>query len=59
MSILDKDQTNAALQARIQISIAGLRALAEGLLPVAGLDTSRLTRFWANIAREAFEKGKW
>ena len=41
------------------IAIAGSRALADGLLPVPGLDGDRLTRFWATIAREAYEKGKW
>lgn len=56
---LNKEETNAALRARIQIAISGLTALADGLLPVPGLDESRLTRFWANIAREAYDKGKW
>ena len=56
---MNKDDTNAALKARIQISITGLKAFAQPLLPVNGLDESKLPAFWSAVESEAFARGKW
>jgi len=56
---LDQGETNAALKARIQISIAGLKGVAQANLPVTGLDETKLPAFWSAVDAEAYRKGKW
>jgi hypothetical protein len=56
---MSKDESNAALLARIRISITGLQGGALRPRPGPGLDQSLLPAFWAALEIAAYRRGRW